>query len=315
MMSGPSGLPNTGPLGSIGLGAKRGLSESRLALLLILPSLVLIGGIVLYPILNNLVISFFDYNLTIPWARPFIGLRNYVEVLTDREFLASVGRAAYFTVVSVSLELVLGLLIALFLNVDFRGRAFLKTMIILPWAVPTVVNAIMWKWIYDANYGALNGLLMQLGMIDQYQAWLAKPFTAMNLVILADVWHQTPFVVFILLATLSTIPESLYEAARVDGAGSLQAFRKITLPFLRPAFLIVLVIRTMEAFRVFDIIYVMTAGGPANGTQVATYYTYVETFRYLNMGKGAAQSFVISALIMLVSIVYIRLLKQDDTAY
>ncbi len=120
----------------------------------------------------------------------------------------------------------------------------------------------MWKWIYDANYGgALNGLLMQLGMIDQYQAWLAKPFTAMNLVILADVWHQTPFVVFILLATLSTIPESLYEAARVDGAGSLQAFRKITLPFLRPAFLIVLVIRTMEAFRVFDIIYVMTAGG------------------------------------------------------
>lgn len=157
---------------------------------------------------------------------------------------------------------------------------------------------------------------MQLGMIDQYQAWLAKPFTAMNLVILADVWHQTPFVVFILLATLSTIPESLYEAARVDGAGSLQAFRKITLPFLRPAFLIVLVIRTMEAFRVFDIIYVMTAGGgPANGTQVATYYTYVETFRYLNMGKGAAQSFIISALIMLVSIVYIRLLKQDDTAY
>ncbi|HHY46739.1 MAG TPA: sugar ABC transporter permease [Firmicutes bacterium] len=281
----------------------------QLAISLILPSLILLGGIILYPILNNFFISFFRYDLTMPWSRPFVGLGNYIDMFKNREFLASVGRAAYFTAVSVSLEVVLGLLIALFLNQKFRGQAFLKTLIILPWAVPTVVSAIMWKWIYDANYGALNGILLQLGFIEKYQPWLTRPLTAMNLIIMADVWHQTPFVVFIFLAALSTIPAPLYEAAKVDGAGVVNAFFKITLPLMKPAFLIVLVIRTMEAFRIFDIIYVITGGGPANATQVVTYYTYVETFRYLHLGNGAAQSFVVSLFIMLLSIVYIKLLN------
>lgn len=285
--------------------------EYRFAYLLIIPSLILLCGIILYPILDNFVISLYKYDLTKPWFRPFLGLGNYWELFHDHEFWASVGRAAYFTVVSVSLEVVLGLAIALFLNMQFPGRGLLKTLIILPWAVPTVVSAIMWKWIFDANYGALNGLLLQLGLIDQYQAWLTRPLTAMNLIVAADVWHQTPFVVFIFLAALTTIPDSLYEAARVDGAGPLHAFQNITLPLLKPAFLIVLVVRTMEAFRVFDLIYVMTGGGPANATQVVTYYTYVNTFSYLHLSDGAAQSFLVSAFILALSIIYIKLLGSQ----
>ncbi|MGE5591223.1 MAG: carbohydrate ABC transporter permease [Bacillota bacterium] len=285
--------------------------EYRFAYLLIIPSLILLCGIILYPILDNFVISLYKYDLTKPWFRPFLGLGNYWELFHDHEFWASVGRAAYFTVVSVSLEVVLGLAIALFLNLQFPGRGLLKTLIILPWAVPTVVSAIMWKWIFDANYGALNGLLLQLGLIDQYQAWLTRPLTAMNLIVAADVWHQTPFVVFIFLAALTTIPDSLYEAARVDGAGPLHAFRSITLPLLKPAFLIVLVVRTMEAFRVFDLIYVMTGGGPANATQVVTYYTYVNTFSYLHLSDGAAQSFLVSVFILALSVIYVKLLGSQ----
>lgn len=284
--------------------------DYRLALLLVIPSLLLLGGIILYPILHNFVISFFQYDLTRPLSRPFVGLDNYLQLFMNGEFRASVLRTFYFTGVSVALEVGLGLLVALFLNMDFWGRGFLKTLIILPWAVPTVVSAVMWKWIFDANYGALNGLLLQLGLIDKYQAWLTRPWTAMNLIVAADVWHQTPFVVFVLLAALSTIPSALYEAARVDGAGTLRSFFHITLPLLKPAFLIVLVIRTMEAFRVFDIIYVMTGGGPSNGTQAVTYYTYVETFRYLHLGSGAAQSFLVSAFLLLLSVGYIKLLNR-----
>lgn len=282
--------------------------EHRLAYLLVIPSLVLLGGIILYPIVDNFVISLYKYDLTKPWFRPFVGVGNYKDLLHNAEFWTSVGRAAYFTVASVSLEVVLGLAIALFLNMQFPGRGVLKALIILPWAVPTVVSAIMWKWIFDANYGALNGLLLQLGVIQQYQAWLTRPMTAMNLIVAADVWHQTPFVVFIFLASLTTIPDTLYEAARVDGASALRSLQRITLPLLRPAFLIVLVVRTMEAFRVFDLVYVMTGGGPANATQVITYYTYVSTFSYLHLGDGAAQSFLVSTFILILSVVYIRLL-------
>jgi ABC-type sugar transport system permease subunit len=284
--------------------------EHWLALALILPSLLLLGGIILYPILHNFVISFFQYDLTKPFERPFVGLANYLNLVHDAEFRASVWRTLYFTGVSVALEVVLGLLIALFLNLEFWGRGFLKTLIILPWAVPTVVSAIMWKWIFDANYGALNGLLLQAGLIDKYHAWLTSPWTAMNLLIAADVWHQTPFVVFVLLASLSTIPSALYEAATVDGAGPVRSFVSVTLPLLRPAFLVVLVIRTMEAFRIFDIVYVMTGGGPANGTQVVTYYTYTSTFRYLHLGDGAAQSFLVSTFLLVLSVAYVKLLNR-----
>ena len=170
----------------------------------------------------------------------------------------------------------------------------------------------MFRWIYNADYGALNGLLFQLGAIDKYVPWLNDPFAAMNWVIVADVWHSTPFVVLIMMAAMAGIPGELYEAARIDGASRWQSFWHITLPTLKGAILVVLVVRTVEAFRVFDIIYVLTGGGPANGTLVISYVAYQETFRFFNLGRGAAVSFLISLFVMLVALVYLRLLSDPQ---
>ncbi len=282
--------------------------EVRFAYYLVIPTVIILILIIAYPIIDTFYLSLHRYYLTRPHFRPFIGFKNYLYFLSDEEFWASIRRTVYFMGVSVTVELVLGILIALLLMQKAKGMELLKTLIILPWAVPTIVNGAIWKWIYNADYGALNGILYKLGIISKYKAWLADPFTALNFVIIADIWHTTPFVVIIMLAALTTIPSSLYEAAKIDGAGAVKRFFTITLPLLTPAILVALVIRTVEAFRVFDIIYVITRGGPANGTQVIAYQAYLETFSYLHLGKGAALSFIISVFIMILAIIYIKLL-------
>lgn len=288
--------------------------ENYIAWVLILPALVVLGAVVGYPIINNIWLSLHDVSLMNPFERPFVGLANYLNFFADPIFWASVGRTAYFTAISVGLELTLGIGIAMLINLKLRGWKFLRAVIIIPWAIPTVVNGIMWKWIYNADYGALNGLLSALGLIDTYQAWLASPWQAMNLVIFADIWHVTPLVVLIISAALAALPDSIYEAARIDGANAWQGFTRITLPLLRPAILVTLVLRTVEAFRVFDIIYVITGGGPSNGTQVISYLTYLESFSYLNLGRGAALSFIVSAFIMILALIYYKLLYTEDVA-
>jgi ABC-type sugar transport system permease subunit len=170
----------------------------------------------------------------------------------------------------------------------------------------------MWRWIYNADYGALNGLLSQLGLIDKYIPWLTKPELAMNLVILADIWHSVPFIALILQAALATLPADLEEAAAVDGANALQRFLLIRLPLLRPAILVALVIRTVEAFRVFDIIYVITNGGPAFSTVTISYLTYLETFSFGHIGRGSALSFLISLFTLVMAFVYIRILYRPE---
>jgi len=285
-----------------------------LAWILILPAAAVIGAVILYPVLATFWLSLRDYSLIYPWRSRFIGLGNYVDFFKDPNFWAAIGRTAYFTFVSVGIELVLGIGVAILLNMKLPGWKVLRTLLIVPWAVPTIVNGVMWKWIYNAEFGALNGLLYSLGLIDRYRAWLSEPFTAMNLVIVADVWHSVPFIAIIIMAALATIPEDLYEAARIDGATRIQTFSRLTLPLLRPAITIALVIRTVEAFKVFDIIYIITGGGPANGTQVISYLTYLESFSYLNMGRGAALSFIVSLFILALTLLYIRLLRSEEVA-
>jgi len=284
--------------------------QTYFAYLLILPSAAFIAGIVLYPILYTFYLSFHKMYLTQPNQIPYIGLKNYIDFINTSFFWNSIARTFYFTIVSVGSELLIGLGIALLMREKLIGIRFLKMFIIIPWAVPTVVNGIMWKWIYNANYGALNGFLKTIGIITSYQPWLARPFRAMNFVIIADIWHCTPFVALILFAALSTIPKSIYDSAKIDGASAWQCFVRITLPLLNHAILVVIIIRTMEAFRVFDIIYVMTGGGPANGTQVITYYTYLETFSYLHFGRGSALSFLVSGFILIMALIYIKLLYR-----
>jgi ABC-type sugar transport system permease subunit len=289
--------------------------DALIAFALIAPSLLIILGISLQPILSTLFLSLFQADLGVDAERVFVGLGNYLELLTDETFWVTIGRTLYFTVVSVGLELVLGLAIAQLIHSHPPGWRFLRTSLIIPWAIPTIVNGTMWRWIYNADYGSMNALLVQLGLIEKYVPWLVFPKTAMNLVILADIWHSVPFIALILQAALATLPTELEEAAAVDGASAWQRFSKIRVPLLRPAILVALVIRTVEAFRVFDIIYVITNGGPAYGTVTISYLTYLETFSFGHVGRGSALSFLISLFTLAMALIYIRWLYRPEERF
>ena len=286
--------------------------DALIGLALILPAFLIIAGISLQPILSTLYLSFFEVPRGINLQNTFVGFGHYLALLREPIFWASIGRTLYFTIVSVGLELILGLAIAQLIHAHPPGWQFLRTSLIIPWAVPTIVNGTMWRWIYNADYGALNGLLYQLGLINKYIPWLTMPNVAMNLVILADIWHSVPFIAPILQAALATLPADLEEAAAVDGATAWQYFWFIRLPLLRPAILVALIIRTVEAFRVFDIIYVITNGGPANGTVTISYLTYLEMFSFGHAGRGSALSFLISIFTLVLAFIYIRVLYRPQ---
>jgi len=287
-------------------------SDRVLAWALVLPSLLVVFGLILGPILRAFWMSLHFMNLKRPdIGTPFIGLENYLDILSDPYFWAAIGRTFYFMVVSIALELVLGIGTALLLNREFRGRAFVRTLILIPWALPITIDAAMWLWIFNPTYGALNSLLWQLGIIDAYKYWLSTPVSAMHVVILADVWKVTPLVILLTLAALQTIPRELYEAAMIDGAGRWGSFWRITLPLLTPTILVTLVIRTMDAFKVFDIIFIMTSGGPSDGTKVISYLTYQEAFTFLNFGRGSALAYLMTLFIAIMAFVYIRTLHRE----
>jgi ABC-type sugar transport system permease subunit len=286
--------------------------DARTAWLLLLPSLLVMLGITFWPVIQTFILSFFNAPTGINQERTFVGLGNYTAMLSDQTFWETIGRTLYFMVVSVGLELTLGLAIAQLISARPWGWKFLRLSLIIPWAVPTIVNGAMWRWIYNADFGALNGLLMQLGLIDHYVPWLSFPNAAMNLVIIADVWHTMPFVALVLQAALATLPGDLDEAAAVDGANAWQRFWKIRVPLLRPAILVALIIRTVDAFRVFDIVYIITSSGPANRTLTITYLTYLNSFAWGNQGIGAALSFLISAFTITMALLYIRFLYRPE---
>jgi ABC-type sugar transport system permease subunit len=284
--------------------------DARFAWLLVIPSLAIILGVTLQPILTTLYLSFYKVSAGFNAAKTFVGLGNYAYLLSNEVFWQTIGRTLYFTLVSVSLELILGLAIAQLIHSHPPGWKFLRISLIIPWALPTIVNGSMWRWIYSSDFGALNGLLMQLGLIDKYIPWLVNPVWAMNLVIVADLWHTVPFVALILQSALATIPGELDEAGMIDGANAWKRFLYIRLPLLRPAILIALIVRTVEAFRVFDIVYIITGGGPAFGTVTISYLTYLETFSYNKLGSGAAMSFLISLFTLAMAYLYIHFLYR-----
>lgn len=293
-------------------GRRRQENQGRLAFWLLLPAAVAVFGIIVYPVVRTLIISVFHVDSALATDTPFVGLDNYSSALASDAFWAAMGRTLYFTIVSTVLELGLGLVIAGLLNAPLRGRWLFRAIVVIPWAVPTIVNAAMWKGIFNAQYGSLNALLTQLGITGEYHAWLGDPFTALNMVILADAWKTTPLVAFFLLAGLTSIPRELYESAKVDRASWPRIFRSIVLPLLVPSISIVVVLRTVEAFKVFDIIYAMTRGGPANGTQTIAYYAYVTAFSDQNFGLGSALSYIIVIVILALSAVYLRMLRRSE---
>ena len=232
------------------------------------------------------------------WA----GLANFAHLLSDNRFWSSLGTTLYFAVVAVSLEIALGLGIALLLHRSFAGRGVVRTAVLVPWALPTVVAATMWEWIYNPDFGIMNHLLQELSLISGPVSWLGDPFWAIHAAILADVWKTTPFAALILLAGLAAIPTDLARAARVDGARSLRVFFEITLPLLRPALVVTALFRFLDSFRIFDAIYVLTGGGPANTTETLAVYIYKVVFQTLRFGYGSAIAVAMFLLAAVVSV-------------
>jgi len=291
---------------------QRRRGEGWFAVALLVPSVLVVFGVVVYPVLRTLMISFFDVDSPVATETPFVGLGNYTEALGEPAFWRAARQTAYFAVTSIALELLFGTGIALLLNAPLRARWLFRAVVILPWALPTIVNGAMWRQILNSQYGAFNALLTQLGVLDEYRSWLGEPFLALNMVMLADVWKNTSLVAFLLLAGLQAIDVNLYEAARVDGAGPIRSFFSITLPLLLPSIAIVLVLRTIETFKVFDIIYIMTRGGPASGTQTLTFYTYLQAFSDQRLGYGSALAYLIVSAVVALAVLYLRLLHGQE---
>ena len=265
-----------------------------------------------YPLFYTIYLTMVQYNLLSNVSQGFLGLKQYARVLTDDKFWHAMSVTLYFTVVSLGLQLILGFMAALFLNIPFRGQKLLRALILAPWAVPTVVNAQLWNWILNASYGALNKLLLQLGIIRQPIVWLGEPKLALNVIILADTWKMLPLFIIMLLAGLSTIPGTYYEAAKMEGAGFWHTFRKITFPLLKPMLLVILVLRTTQTIRVFDVIYMLTQGGPNNSTMTISYYTYFQTFSLFDFGYGATIAMIVAILTVFIALTYKKILKADD---
>lgn len=279
------------------------------------PLLAVILAVVGYPILLTLYLAFTDARLMGGLAAAHaIGVDNFAYALTDPDFLAATGHTLHFTLVSVTLEAVFGVLVALMLNEKFYGRSLCRGLLVLPWALPTIVNAIMWRLIYQPDFGVLNAVLTQTGLMDQYRSWLGSPESAMNAVILADVWKNYPLVALIVLAALQTAPRDLYEAARLDGAGVFARFRTVTWPVIMPPLLVALVLRSIEALKVFDIVYVMTRGGPASATKTMSFFVYEESFRFMRVGSGASYALIVVLVCMVFVAAYVRLMRQEPVA-
>ena len=292
------------------------LSDQRwLGLLLMLPTLVAIFGVILIPLVSSIVLSLYRRDLSRPQWDAFVGLGNYIKLLGDDRYLNSLKATFIFSSTSVVLELILGVAIALILHQRFRGRGFVRGLMILPWALPSIVNAAMWEWIYNADYGALNALLTQLGIIDEYQIWLANPRAAMALIILANVWKETPFTTLLVLAALQGIPEDLYEAAKVDGASAWQRLIHITLRLLLPVIMIAGLLQMIWGFQTFELVYIITGGGPFSSTELVPLRIYTQTFRSLRFGYGAAMAYLTSLLVLIPAVFYIRVAYRTVVEY
>ncbi len=292
--------------------SRRKREDLFFTLFLLTPAALIMAVVTIYPLLRSFWISLLTWDLTKPYlGHPFVGFKNYLFILNDPTFWQSAEITLLFVLGAVTLEILLGLGLALLLNREFRGRNLVRMLALLPWAIPGVVNGIMWKWILNPSYGALNGLLYSLGLIDEYIIWLGSAKGALVMCILADVWKETPFIMLLFLAALQTIPKDLYEAAWVDGSTSLQSLFNITVPLIRPTLFVALTLRTIWALKSFDLIYTLTAGGPSGGTTVIGYYTYVKTFVSLNLGRGAAVAYLMTLIVAALVVLYQRALYRE----
>ena len=291
---------------------RRGKSSGRSGAtwLLVLPAVSVLALVAVTPILWTAWESLHLHDLRMPWlGRPFIGIGNYVEAVHDARFREAVMHTALFAAVAVTLEMCAGLALALVLDRVVRGARIVRTAVLLPWAVPTVVAALVWRFMFESPGGIVSRTVGAAGFTAP--TWLSDPVAAWLPIVLADVWKTTPFVALLILAALQNIDRALYEAASIDGATPWQQFRRVTLPLLRPALAVACLFRLLDAFRVFDIIYVLTAGGPGTATEPVALYTFTTLMRTLRFGYGAALSLIVFAVSFMIALASVRLLGAD----
>jgi trehalose/maltose transport system permease protein len=277
----------------------------RAAWLFLLPTLLVLAMVAGWPLLRTFWFAFTNANLSNPEPPQYVGLENFASIWDDPDWWQSVRNTFFFTGISVTLETVLGMMIALTLNTRFRGRGVLRAAVLVPWAIPTVVSAKMWGWMFHDVYGVINEMLQYVGWLDAPVAWTADPELAMVAVIAVDVWKTTPFMTLLLLAALQMLPEELYEAARLDGAGPLRVFFQVTLPLIRGPMLVAIIFRVLDAMRVFDLFYVLTTNSSESMSMAV--YARQQMFEFQELGLGAAAASMLFAVIAMFTVVYLVL--------
>jgi multiple sugar transport system permease protein len=296
----------TAPAGRPRRRRSEGLSERRLAALMVSPAVLVIALVAAYPIGYAVWLSLNEYSVRVPGLSRFAGFKNYSTALHSSDFWEAVRTTFVFTAVSVTLELMLGLAMAMAMHQAFKGRAVLRTVVLVPWAILTVVTAITWQTIFDSDLGPVTTVLSALGLPGGHTVWLGSNGWALAVMVFADVWKTAPFMALLLLAGLQVISTDVYEAAKVDGATTWQRFTKITLPLLRPAILVALIFRTLDALRIFDLPFVLTKG--AHGTNTLSLEAYTQLTANRLIGLGSALSVITFLVVMAVSFLYIRFL-------
>lgn len=278
--------------------------------LFVAPTVLVLLGLTIYPLLYSVWLAFHSLELAFSPFPEFAGFGNFVRAWEDSRFWGALKNTAVYVVAGVGLQLGLGLVFALLLNRQGRGRRLLTSLFFLPMVVAPVVAGFQWRMILHDGFGPLNYLLRSLGF--EGASWLADPKLALGSVIAADVWEWTPFLIVVLLAGLQSIPTELYEAGRVDGAGGWQAFANITWPLLKPVIIIGLLVRSIDAFKLIDLVYVLTSGGPGNRTEILGFYTYLTGFRYFSVGYAAALAFIQVAILTVVARFFLRFLREQE---
>lgn len=285
--------------------------QRRFGYILVAPAVLVLIAITAYPLIYNLWNSFHNVNYTSPPVGSFAGVSNYKTAFTNNLFVPSLARTIAFMVVSVAVELVAGLALAVALDKKFRGRGIVRAAIFIPWAVPTVVSAQLWRTMFDPQQGFVNYTLNALNLPLAHTTWLDQQWTAWAAILIADAWKNVPFMAILLLAGLQVIPRDMYEAARIDGASAWQAFWRLTMPLLKPALMVALIFRTLSALLIFDIVYIMTDGGPGNSTNVLGFLNWRAFLVDTDFGYGGAVSVILVVMALVIAAVYVRVFRTD----
>ncbi len=287
------------------------LSNAGFGVLIVLPAFVILLAVLVYPLAFSGYMSLHEFRLPRPQDIQFVGLDNYLKIIQSKEFSRALTNTLTYAGVAVPLELVFGLILALALAKVEHGRGVIRMLLTLPMMLAPAAMGLMWKFMYNDQLGIINHLIRQLGLMDRPPLWLADPNIALSSIIIVDIWATTPLIIILLLAGLLSIPQDYYEAAQIDGASAFQSFRHITLPLLQPVILVALLLRGMDAFRVFDVVYIMTKGGPALHSDVLSFYAYRTAFTHLSIGEATTIAWIITVILMAGGAFLIRALRRE----